>query len=196
MTNNKTDHDKNTRTLAIVFLIVFMMVGLAFASVPLYNLFCRVTGFNGTTQLSQELPDEVLNRKMTVQFITDVNSRLPWSFKSETSSLTLNIGQDALINFVAQNTGNKPVTGTAVYNVTPLKAGKYFHKTQCFCFDNQTLQPNEKMNMPVVFYIDPSIADDSNMEDVTTITLSYNFFKADTQELDEAMEKFYNAPTK
>ena len=191
--NARDVHDKNTKTLLIVLGIVFFMVGLAFASVPLYNLFCRVTGFGGTTQLSTKLPDTILDRKMTVNFTTDVNRRLPWTFKAQNTSLTLNIGQDALINFVAQNNGSEPVTGSAVYNITPLKAGKYFSKTQCFCFDNQTLNPNEKMNMPVVFYIDPSIADDPNMEDVTTITLSYSFFKSDSSELDEAMETFYNS---
>jgi cytochrome c oxidase assembly protein subunit 11 len=186
---NKDQHDKNTRTLLTVFGVVFFMVGMAFASVPLYDLFCRVTGFGGTTQLSTSLPDKILDRKITVKFNTDVNRKLPWNFESETSALTLNIGQDALVNFVAHNTGNEPVAGTAVYNVTPLKAGKYFHKTQCFCFDYQILKPNERMNMPVVFYVDPSMHDDPNMEDVTTITLSYNFFKSDSDELDEAMEK-------
>ncbi len=191
--DNKDIHDKNTRTLLIVFGAVFFMVGLAFASVPLYDLFCRVTGFGGTTQLSSTLPDTILDRKITVKFNTDVNKKLPWDFESETSEITLNVGQDALVNFVATNNGDTPVAGTAVYNVTPLKAGKYFHKTQCFCFDYQILNPNQKMNMPVVFYVDPSMNDDPNMEDVTTITLSYSFFKSDSSELDQAMETFYNS---
>lgn len=189
---NKDIHDKNTRTLVIVFAVVFSMVGLAFASVPLYNLFCRVTGFGGTTQLSTTLPDTILDRKITVQFTTAVNRKLPWDFKSETPAITLNIGQDALINFTAENRGDEPVAGTAIYNVTPLKAGKYFHKTQCFCFDYQILKPGEKMNFPVVFYVDPAMNDDPNMEDVTTITLSYSFFKSDSSELDQAMETLYN----
>lgn len=191
--NNKEIHDKNTKTLLMVFGAVFFMVGLAFASVPLYNLFCRVTGFGGTTQSSSSLPDKILSRRMTVNFNTDVNRKLPWDFKSETSTITLNIGQDALINFKAQNRASKATEGTAVYNVTPAKAGKYFHKTQCFCFDYQVLKPGEEVNMPVVFYIDPSIADDPNMEDVTTITLSYNFFQSNSSELDDAMETFYNS---
>lgn len=189
---DKETHDKNTKTLLIVFAAVFFMIGMAFASVPLYNLFCRVTGFGGTTQLSTSLPDRILDRKMTVQFNTDVNAKLPWDFKSETSSITLNIGQDALINFVAQNKSNQSVAGTAIYNVTPLKVGKYFHKTQCFCFDYQILKPNEKMNMPVVFYIDPAIHEDPDMEDVTTITLSYSFFKSNSVELDTAMDNLVN----
>ena len=186
-------HDKNTKTLLIVFGVVFLMVGLAFASVPLYNLFCRVTGFGGTTQTSTSLPDTILERQITVKFNTDVNRKLPWDFESETPEVTLNVGQDALINFVAQNNGDKAVAGTAIYNVTPLKAGKYFHKTQCFCFDYQVLKPNEKMNFPVVFYVDPAMDDDPNMEDVTTITLSYSFFQADSSELDAAMETLYNS---
>lgn len=187
--------DKNTKTLLAVLTIVFGMIGLAFASVPLYDIFCRVTGFGGTTQVSQSAPaaEEILDRKMTVYFNTDTNQNLNWDFTAEETKLTMNVGEQKLINFTAQNKEAAPVAGTAVYNVTPAKAGKYFHKTQCFCFDHQLLTPNQKMNMPVVFYIDPSIADDPNMNDVKTITLSYNFFKADSKALEEAMEAFYNS---
>lgn len=188
MNMNKQQHEKNTRTLLIVFGVVFFMVGMAFASVPLYNLFCRVTGFGGTTQVSNHLPDRILDRTVTVQFNTDVNRGLPWTFESEINKLTLKIGQDALVNFVAHNTSSQPVAGTAIYNVTPLKVGKYFQKTQCFCFDYQLLKPNERMNMPVVFYIDPAMDDDPDMEDVTTITLSYSYFQANSAELDKAIE--------
>lgn len=189
---DKTTYDKNTKTLLTVFAIVIFMIVLAFASVPLYRLFCQATGFAGTTQLSQSLPDKILDRKITIQFNTDVNRKLPWKFRSETSKIELNIGQDALINFTAQNNGDVPIAGTAIYNVTPLKAGKYFHKTQCFCFDYQILDPKEKVNMPVIFYIDPSIVENPDMDDITTITLSYSFFKSDSSELDDAMSIFYN----
>jgi cytochrome c oxidase assembly protein subunit 11 len=192
--NNKkqTQHDKNTKTLLTVFGAVFFMIGLSFASVPLYDLFCRVTGFGGTTQLSTTLPDTILDRQVTVQFTTAVNNKLPWSFTPDQNNVTMNIGQDALVSFTAQNNGDAPVAGTAIYNITPAKAGKYFHKTQCFCFDYQMLTPNQTMNMPVVFYIDPSIADDPNLDDVKRITLSYSFFKSDSSDLDQAMETFYN----
>jgi len=190
----KTCHDKNTRLLAIIFGVVFMMVGVSFAAVPLYDVFCRVTGFNGTTQISKNLPDTILDRKVIVKFDTNVNSRLPWQFHANQGDIEVHIGQDALVSFTAKNIAEVPTSGTAVYNVTPLKAGKYFNKTQCFCFDNQTLPPNESMNMPVVFYIDPAMADDRDMEDVKVITLSYSFFRANSSELDQAMEKFYNAP--
>lgn len=105
----------------------------------------------------------------------------------------MNIGQQKLIAYHARNKSKTPVTGTAIYNVTPPKAGKYFHKTQCFCFDRQTLKPGEDMQMPVVFFVDPKMAEDRDMDDVTTITLSYTFFPADSKELDDALEAFYNA---
>lgn len=190
---DKAQHDKNTKILALIFGVVFMMVGVSFAAAPLYNLFCRVTGFNGTTQVSTALPDKILDRTVTVKFDTNVNSNLMWQFKPNQNDVTVKIGQDALVSFTAQNTGSTPTAGTAVYNVTPLKVGKYFNKTQCFCFDNQVLTPDQSMKMPVIFYIDPAMADDPDMGDVKVITLSYSFFKADSSELDQAMETFYNA---
>ncbi|MEM7618095.1 MAG: cytochrome c oxidase assembly protein [Pseudomonadota bacterium] len=188
--------DKNTKTLLAVLTLVAGMIGLAFASVPLYDIFCRVTGFGGTTQISQSAPavDEILDREIAVYFNADTNQNLDWNFKAEKTKIRTRIGEQKLINFVAENTDSEAVAGTAVYNVTPAKAGKYFHKTQCFCFDHQLLQPDEEMNMPVVFYIDPSIAEDENMDDVKAITLSYSFFKADSKALEEALEEFYNSP--
>ncbi|NCO03940.1 MAG: cytochrome c oxidase assembly protein [Alphaproteobacteria bacterium] len=185
--------NKNTRVLVSVLGIVFAMGALAFASVPLYDLFCRVTGFGGTTQVSDSLPEKQFDRQITIKFNADTSNQLPWSFEPEKRSVEVNVGGQGLINFIAQNKASAPVTGTAVYNVTPLKAGQYFHKTQCFCFAEQTLKPGESMNMPVAFYIDPAIMEDRGMEDVSTITLSYSFFKAETKELDEALEAFYNA---
>lgn len=186
--------DKNTKVLVSVLGVVVLMIGLAFASVPLYDMFCRVTGFGGTTQVSDTAPseDKILDREITIHFNSDTNRNLNWKFKPEKRKVTVNVGQQGLINFIAQNNDSTPTTGTAVYNVTPAKAGKYFHKTQCFCFDRQTLTPNEEMNMPVVFYIDPSIAEDRNLDDVKTITLSYSFFKSDSKALDSALEAFYN----
>lgn len=187
--------DKNTKTFLSVLLIVAAMVGLAFASVPLYDLFCRVTGFGGTTQISDSVPkeDEILDRKITVKFNGDTNRNLNWSFKPDKREVKLQVGQQGFISFEAKNKDSKAVAGTAVYNVTPPKAGQYFHKTQCFCFDEQVLKPNQAMDMPVVFYIDPSIAEDRNMDDIKVITLSYSFFKADSKELESALEDFYNA---
>lgn len=185
--------ERKNRIVALgVFAVVAGMVGLSFAAVPLYSLFCRVTGYGGTTQASAAAPLEVLERQVTVRFNTDIASDLPWTFKPEIPKVTLHVGQDALVTFLAENAGEKTVTGTALYNVTPLKAGKYFNKTQCFCFGEQTLKPGERAHMPVVFYIDPAFDRDPNMADVTTITLSYSFFKADSQKLENALDAFYN----
>ncbi len=186
--------DKNTRTLMSVFAIVFAMIGLAFASVPLYDLFCRVTGFGGTTQVSAAAPGIILDREVRVSFNADTSRNLPWTFRPEQRRMTVKVGQEGLIAYRAKNRTNKPTAGTAVYNVTPPKAGRYFHKTQCFCFDEQILPPGEDMTMPVVFYIDPAMADDPNMDDVKHITLSYSFFPAESKELDAALEAFYNSP--
>jgi len=185
---------KNTKTLSLILLFVAGMIGVSFASVPLYNLFCRMTGFGGTTQVSAAAPGIVLDREMTIKFNTDVSRNLPWSFRPERREMDVKIGQQGLIAFIAQNNASSPVTGTALYNVTPPKAGKYFHKTQCFCFAEQTLKPGEEMPMPVAFYIDPAIAKDPGMDDLSTITLSYTFFPAESKELDTALDAFYEAP--
>ncbi len=186
--------NKNTKLLIIILAIAFGMIGLAFASVPLYDLFCRTTGFGGTTQISSTVPakDAILERQITIHFNSDTNRALPWKFWPEQRKVTVNVGAQGFINFKARNDAAQPTVGTAVYNVTPAKAGKYFHKTQCFCFDEQLLTPDEEMDMPVVFYVDPSIAEDKSMDDVKTITLSYSFFAADSKALDDALEEFYN----
>lgn len=180
---------KNQRMALSVLLIVIGMIGLSFASVPLYDLFCRVTGFGGTTQISQAAPapEEVLERSIRVDFVTSTARGMPWQFGAEQRRVNVNIGQDALINFKARNPTETPITGTAIYNVSPAKAGKYFHKTQCFCFDRQLLTPNETMNMPVVFYVDPAFDSDPDMDDVSVITLSYTFFKSDSDDLQNAL---------
>lgn len=185
---------KNKKTVLVVFSVVFAMVGLAFASVPLYSLFCRVTGWGGTTQVAESLPaeDKILEREMTVRFDTNTARDLPWDFEPEKLSETIKIGERGFINFISQNNAEHPITGTAVFNVTPLKAGKYFQKVQCFCFGEQTLQPGEKVNMPVLFFVDPAIDEDRGLEDVKVITLSYSFYKTDTEELDIAVDEFYN----
>ncbi|MGH1456137.1 MAG: cytochrome c oxidase assembly protein [Alphaproteobacteria bacterium] len=186
---------KNARMGIIVLGVVCFMIGLSFASVPLYNIFCRVTGWGGTTQVSTALPseDEILDRDMTVRFDANVASDLDWYFKPESNSVTLKVGARGFINFIAENQDNVPVAGTAVFNVTPLKAGKYFQKVQCFCFNEQILRPNERVNMPVLFYVDPAIKDDRNLDDVKVITLSYSFFKTESEALEKAMDAFFNA---
>lgn len=184
---------RNRRTGLVVLGAVAAMVGLSFASVPLYSLFCRVTGFGGTTQVSQSLPEKILARKVTVRFDANTSADLPWDFGPETKALGVRLGERGLARFYAQNNAQEPVAGTALFNVTPLKVGKYFRKIQCFCFDEQILQPGQRVSMPVMFYVDPALDDDPSMEDVTTITLSYSFFKTDSAALDRALEAFYNS---
>ncbi|MCD8497617.1 MAG: cytochrome c oxidase assembly protein [Alphaproteobacteria bacterium] len=184
---------RNARMGLRVLGIVVAMVGLSFASVPLYSLFCQVTGFSGTTQRAASLPDTVLERTVKVQFNADVDHNMPWTFKPEQREITIQLGQKGLANYHAKNPMKIPVGGTALYNVTPLKAGKYFHKIQCFCFDEQILAPGQDVSMPVLFYVDPALNDDPNMDDVDVITLSYTFYRAESEELDTALEAFYNA---
>ena len=183
---------KNLKVLVTVLTAVFIMIGVSFASVPLYNLFCRVTGFGGTTQVAQDLPDHVLDRTVTVKLNSDTASNLPWQFEPDMREIDLQIGQKGFVSFHAENKTDVPITGTALYNVVPTKAGKYFHKVQCFCFGEQLLEPKQRVAMPVMFYVSPDIADDPNMDDVKTITLSYTFFKAESEALDQALEAFYN----
>lgn len=183
---------KNARIGLTILAVIIGMAALSYAFVPLYNLFCRVTGFAGTTQVAASLPDKILDRKVTIKFNAQTNKNLPWDFRPEQRQIVVQLGQRGITSFTAYNKENKPTAGSAVYNVTPLKAGKYFHKIQCFCFDEQILKPHEHVDMPVMFYVDPSLNDDPLMEDVDTITLSYTFFTAESKELDSALEAFYN----
>lgn len=197
---NKPDTDqelakKNARIGLLVLGVVAGMVGLSFASVPLYDLFCSVTGFGGTTQVSEALPENIIDRTVTIKFNADTARGMPWEFKPEMREIDVKLGERGLTAFSARNKMPRPTSGTAIYNVTPLKAGKYFHKIQCFCFDEQTLQGGEQVSMPVLFYVDPKMDEDPNMDDVKAITLSYTFFKAETKALEDALEGFYNDET-
>jgi cytochrome c oxidase assembly protein subunit 11 len=193
-TRQQTLIRKNARTGLAVFAVIIGMTALSFASVPLYDLFCRVTGFNGTGQSSTSFPETVLDRTVTIKFNADTGRGLFWDFKPEIREIEVKLGQKGLTAFHTTNRADTPVTGTAIYNVTPLKAGKYFHKVQCFCFDEQTLEAKQSVSMPVMFYIDPAMNDDPDMADVQTITLSYTFYKAESNELEDALEAFYNEP--
>ncbi len=158
--------------------IVAGMVMMAYASVPLYRLFCDVTGYGGTTREAKAAPGKIYDREIIVKFNTDVDPALRWEFKAGEYEHKVKVGQQALTYFVAHNLENKPVKGRAIYNVVPFKAGQYFNKIQCFCFSEQTLQAGQKVDMPVSFFIDPKMLDDPEMDDVKTITLSYTFFAA------------------
>lgn len=155
------------------------MVGLAFAAVPLYQVFCQVTGYGGTPKVveSNESGPAATDRTITVRFDGSVNRDLPWNFRPLQHDVTVPLGQDTLIAYEATNTGANPIVGTATFNVTPQKAAQYFSKIECFCFTEQRLEPGQRMEMPVTFYVDPAILEDDNARDVTTITLSYTFFE-------------------
>ncbi|MBI1326647.1 MAG: cytochrome c oxidase assembly protein [Alphaproteobacteria bacterium] len=186
--------DKNTATLKMVLVIVAVMLGLSFASVPLYDLFCRVTGYDGTTQVAVKAPDRITGRVVHVRLNTDIDSALPWKFSAEEKKLTVKAGEQRLLAFNAVNESDLPTGGVALYNVTPAKVGKYFNKTQCFCFQEQVIGPGQSVTFPVVFFIDPEFAEDPAMRDVDTITLSYTYYKSSTKRLDDALEDFYNQP--
>jgi cytochrome c oxidase assembly protein subunit 11 len=155
------------------------MTGLAFASVPLYRMFCQVTGLNGTTQRGLQAPGAV-GGQIRVDFDANTNARLPWRFAPEQASQTVAIGARTMAFFDATNRAAQPVTGTATFNVTPDQAGKYFTKIECFCFTQQTLKPGETVRMPVIYFVDPKIRDDPDARDIDTITLSYTFYPVDS----------------
>jgi len=156
--------------------LVAGMVGLAYASVPLYRLFCQVTGFAGTTQIAENAPERVLDRTITVRFDANVARDLNWSFEPVERGVDLKIGETQLSLFRAVNHANRPLAGSATFNVTPDWAGAYFNKIQCFCFTEQTLQPGESVDMPVVFFVDPAIVEDRSASKSMAITLSYTFY--------------------
>ena len=164
-----------TLTVALVA-VVAGMLGMSFAAVPLYRVFCAVTGYGGTPQIGPETSASISARRITVQFNADTSPGLPWHFAPEQRQVTLQLGEQQVAFYSARNDADHPVTGIALYNVTPDKVGKYFHKTACFCFNQQTLAPHQEMQLPVSFWVDPAIAADPATADVTTITLSYTFF--------------------
>jgi cytochrome c oxidase assembly protein subunit 11 len=157
-------------------LFVAVMIGAAYAAVPLYNWFCRVTGFNGTTQVATSAPGTVLDHKITVRFDANTGPGLPWRFEPEQKTIEVRIGEVVTVNYLVVNETARSITASATYNVVPLNMGAYFQKINCFCFTEQTLKPGEKREMPVVFYIDPAIVNDTDGAELNTITLSYTFY--------------------
>ena len=169
---------RNARTGVVLTGIVAGMIGLSFASVPLYRLFCQVTGYGGTTQVAEAAPGAISERVITVRFNADTAPGLPWTFKPVQREIALKVGESGLAYYRARNLADVAVTGTSTFNVTPLKAGRYFSKVQCFCFDEQRLEAGQELDMAVSFFVDPAILSDRNLDDVKTITLSYTFFRA------------------
>jgi len=174
----ETPHNQRRmhRTAFICLGVAVGMVGLAYASVPLYDLFCKVTGFNGTPVVRDSNASEVTDRTISVRFDSNVAPGLSWSFSPEKPEVTVKLGETTTVYYKVTNTGDKPATGIATYNVQPDLAGTYFSKLECFCFTEQTLQPGETLESAVVFYVDPRLAQDSDVKDISSITLSYTYF--------------------
>jgi cytochrome c oxidase assembly protein subunit 11 len=168
---------RNLNVLMVLVGIVAGMTGLAYASVPLYRLFCQVTGFGGTPQRADVAPVEISDRTVRVTFTADVAGNLGWKFQPLQRSLDLKIGENKLAYYVAENLEDKPVTGRATFNVSPDTFGAYFTKIECFCFTEQTLQPGQRIEMPVSFFIDPAVLEDPKLKHLNDITLSYTFFR-------------------
>jgi cytochrome c oxidase assembly protein subunit 11 len=170
---------RNGRTAGLMALLVAAMVGLAFAAVPLYRLFCQVTGFGGTTMRVDErvaaAVTPVAGKSISIRFDANVSRNLLWQFRPVQTQRTVAIGARNMALYRAKNPTTRPLTGTATFNVTPAQAGQYFSKVQCFCFTEQTLQPGQEMQMPVIFFVDPRILEDPATRDISEITLSYTF---------------------
>lgn len=157
-------------------MIALAMLGLAFASVPLYRMFCQVTGFAGTTQRAERAPSNVLDRRITIHFDANISNQLSWEFKPMQTKLDVKFGEQRMAFYQATNNSDKAITGSATFNVAPEAAGAYFNKLQCFCFTEQTLQPGETVEMPVSFFVDPEMLKDRSARSIAQITLSYTFY--------------------
>jgi cytochrome c oxidase assembly protein subunit 11 len=169
-------------TAAFCAVFVAAMVGMAFASVPLYRMFCSLTGYGGTTQRAKAAPQATLARTVTVRFDTNVANGLGWSFRPEVRQVIVKLGEPAEVAFLAENRTAAKSSGLAAFNVTPGEAGAYFDKIACFCFSEQKLGPHETLELPVVFFLDPALEADANMAGIQKITLSYTFFAAPSSE--------------
>ena len=169
---------QNKKVIFIITFIGMLMLSLSYAAVPLYDIFCRVTGFGGTTQIASSAPGSTGHPNINIRFESNITDSLNWDFYSKTKTVKIPMGEEKTIYYFAKNLSNEPIVGTATFNVTPAKAGQYFMKIDCFCFVEQLLNPGESMNMPVTFFIDPDLYKDENVQEVNEITLSYTFMKS------------------
>ncbi|WP_420861071.1 cytochrome c oxidase assembly protein [Algirhabdus cladophorae] len=174
--------DGKAKTAGQLVGVVVLMGGLAWASVPFYDWFCRVTGFGGVTNVAESASDTILDQEITVRFDASKDKDMPWTFKPVVREMKIRIGETGLAFYEAHNPTDRPVAGSASYNVTPYQAGAFFSKIQCFCFEEQLLQPGETVQMPVTFYVDPEIVDDREGKYIHTITLGYTFYEIDLPE--------------
>lgn len=172
---------RNLGLVAALLCVVGGMVGLTYASVPLYRLFCEVTGYYGAPKRVAQAPAEASAEEITVRFNADVNSGMPWRFAPVQGAVTVPLGESTLAFYRAENRSKERIVGTATFNITPLEAGQYFNKIECFCFSQQVLEPGATANLPVTFFVDPAIRQDPDLRKLETITLSYTFFRAADQ---------------
>ena len=173
--------DKNARLAWTLAAAVGGMLALAYAASPLYDMFCRATGFGGTPQVAQAGERPVLSRTVNVRFDSNVDANLPWRFTPLEREVKVKLGEERLVHYRVTNLSQRPIVGTSTYNVTPETAGAWFNKLQCFCFTEQLLLPGQSMDMPVVFFVDPEMDKDRRYDNVRTVTLSYTFFEAKTE---------------
>jgi cytochrome c oxidase assembly protein subunit 11 len=176
---DKSKHRANLLVAGTCVAFFAGMIGMAYAAVPLYSLFCQVTGYGGTTQRVEQYSDRILDKTIAIRFDANTNG-VPWDFQPVKREISLRIGETTKVHYTARNIAGRPSSGKATFNVTPELAGAYFNKVECFCFTDTTLQPGETLDMPVVFYVDPAIVDVPELKNVKTITLSYTFFPIET----------------
>ncbi len=172
-------HNANRKVVLSLSATTLVMLGLGFASKPLYDTFCRVTGYGGTTRVAEQMSEVVTEREIKVRFDANVASNLGWTFKPDEVAMTVKLGQNALAYYTATNDTKYPIVGTASYNVSPIKAAPYFSKLECFCFTEQRLEPGETVTMPVLFFVDPEMENDKRLDEIKTITLSYTFHRVE-----------------
>jgi len=170
---------KNNRTLVMLAGAALAMLALGFASKPLYDTFCKITGYGGTTRQADVNTSDIIDRDIRVSFDSNVSNELPWHFVPDVPFVDVKVGQSTLAYYKVTNTSERPVTGIATFNVTPIKAAPYFTKTECFCFTEQTLQPGQTVDFPVIFFVDSLIEEERRNDDVKKITLSYTFFESE-----------------
>lgn len=173
--------DPNARLAWRLVAVAGGMLGLAYAAVPLYDAFCRATGFNGTPLVAQDGDRPIVSRTVKVRFDSNVDPNLSWRFEPLEREVKVQLGEEKLVHYRATNISQRPIVGTASYNVTPERTAVWFNKVQCFCFTEQLLQPGQSVDMPVVFFVDAEMAKDRRYDDIRTITLSYTFYEAKTE---------------
>jgi len=179
---------RNTKTLLSLWLIACTMLGVGFSFDKIYDTFCRVTGYGGTTGQADVNDSEIIDRTVRVNFDSNVAGGLAWEFKPDQPHMDVKLGQSAVAFYTATNLSDEPIVGTANFNVTPIKAAPFFIKTECFCFTEQLLQPGESMNMPVMFFVEPVMDEESRYDDITNVTLSYTFFEVEYPKMFETTE--------